>query len=235
MKEAKDATLTKIQKNQILELITQHGPPPVEFCWTETVQDEYGHITVRPNPYRVSVLTHRSTGYFCIFGAHSITASPGNVAKVEDFRHDDNWVKKEIACRRWLADVKREVDAPDLWATIGQEKVLSTAASALTLNNSRFNTAEQNLIVGKLEDIKGYLLEGQQFAADQAETIEREFAYLRESSERLGRKDWLNAVLGGLFGLAVTLALEPEKAKGLITLAGTALQSLWAVAQGYLS
>jgi len=43
---------------------------------------------------------------------------------------------------------------------------------------------------------------------------------LKESAERLGRKDWLNVLLGGLFGLAVTLVLDPEKAKGLLSLAG---------------
>jgi len=57
---------------------------------------------------------------------------------------------------------------------------------------------------------------------------------LKESAERLGRKDWLNILLGGLFGLAVTLALEPEKARGLLGLAGTVFQSLWGMAQSLI-
>jgi hypothetical protein len=37
--------------------------------------------------------------------------------------------------------------------------------------------------------------------------------------------------LGGLFGLAVSLALDPEKATGLLRLAGAVFQSLWGAAQ----
>jgi hypothetical protein len=54
------------------------------------------------------------------------------------------------------------------------------------------------------------------------------------SHTSVGRKDWLNILLGGLFGLAVTLALDPEKARGLLRLAGTVFQSLWGMAQGIL-
>lgn len=227
-----DATLTKIQKNQILQLILQYGPPPNDFQWTESEQEEWSELDRWT--YRVSVLTHRPSGYFCVFGAHTITTCPGLCKKIEQFRHENNWRKKETACGKWLVIVKQETDAPDLWATIGQEKALSTAASSVRLDNRPFSPAEEKLIATKLDEIKAYLLEGQEFAAEQAETIEREFSYLKESAERMGRKDWLNILLGGLFGLAVTLALEPEKARGLLQLAGTVFQSLWGIAQGIL-
>jgi hypothetical protein len=58
--------------------------------------------------------------------------------------------------------------------------------------------------------------------------------YLRESSERLGRKDWLNNLLGGLVDLAIGLALDPEKAQVLLRLAGTIFQSLWGMGHGLL-
>lgn len=232
MIEATDATLTKTEKNRILKLIVKYGPPPDDFEWSEKQQEEYSYMAYRP--YKASVLTHRPTGYYCIFGGHNITTSPGITKKVEDYGHEDQWDKKENACGRWLVDVKLEVEAPDLWATIGQEKVLSTAASSKTLDNRPFTAAEQSLIAAKLDGIRAYLVEGQQFAATEAETVERELAYLRESSERLGRKDWLNNLLGGLVGLAIGLALDPEKARGLLRLAGTVFQSLWGTAHGYL-
>ncbi len=108
------------------------------------------------------------------------------------------------------------------------------AASSTNLNNSNFTDDEQGLIAKQLDGIKRYLLEGQQFDADQAESIDREFTYLREAATRMGRKDWLNILLGGLMGLAFSLVLEPEKARGLLALAGTTFQSLWGVAQAYL-
>jgi hypothetical protein len=184
--------------------------------------------------YRVSVLTHRPTGHCCIFGAYTVTFCPGTNKKIEDFGHDDKWPKKQFLCRKWLVALKEEVDAPDLWATIGQEKSLSAAAASADLDNRPFTAAEQNLIATKLDEIKAYLLEGQQFDAEQANTVEREFAYLKESSRRLGRKDWLNVLYGGLITVIVGVALAPDAARSLLRLAATAFQSLWGMVQGVL-
>jgi hypothetical protein len=192
MGEATDATLTKTEKNRILKLIVEYGPPSSDFLWTETEQEEY--YSMSNWPYRVSVLTHRPTGYYCVFGAHSITACPGITKKVEEFHHDDLWEWKENACGKWLIILKIEVDAPDLWASIAQENVLPVAARSTT-DNRLFTPAERNLIRSELDEIKAYLQDGRDFNAEQSEMIEREFAYLRESSERLGRKDWLNNLL----------------------------------------
>jgi hypothetical protein len=233
MIEATDATLTRIEKNQILKAIHNYGPSPSDFQWTDKDQEEY--YSISSFRYRVSVLTHRPTGYYCVFGAHSITTSPGLTKKVEPFSHEHRWDKKENICTKWLIVIKLEADAPDLWATIAQETSLPVAASSANIDNRRFRADEQNLISAKLDQIKGYLVEAQQFDVEQAERIEREFAYLRESATRLGRKDWLNNVLGGMFGLAVNLALAPDKAKELLRLAGMALQSLWAIGQNYLN
>lgn len=126
------------------------------------------------------------------------------------------------------------MDAPDLWASVIQEKALPTAAASASVDNRPFSPDERRLITAKLDEIKVFLIAGQHFATEQAEAVEREFAYLKESSKRMGRKDWLNILLGGLFGLAVTLALDPEKARGLMRLAGAVFQSLWGAAQAYL-
>ncbi len=225
MKEVTDATLTPTQKNRILRLVTEYGPPAAGFRWKEEEQDELSNFSQWP--YRVSVLEHRETGYYCIFGAHSIAISPGLTRKVEHFSHEDKIQNKEDLCAKWLVLVKGELEAPDLWASIIGENRLSSAASSATLGNQPFSAAEQSLIVAKLDEIKGYLLASQQFDAGQAEYIEENFVYLRESSERLGRKDWLNALLGALVGQAISLALSPEVAKGLLLAAGIAFQSLW--------
>jgi hypothetical protein len=232
MDEATDATLTKTERNKILKLVSEYGPPLTEFVWSEKEHEEYSYMAMYT--YRVSILTHTPTGYYCIFGAHSVTTSPGLKKKVEEFRHEDEWAKKEKACGRWLVDLKIETDAPDLWESVALESALPNATSSASLDNRPFTPAEQSLIAAKLDEVKAYLLEGQQFASDQAETIEREFAHLRESAGRLGRKDWLNNLLGGLVGIAITLALDPAKARGILRLAGEVFQSLWGMAAGYL-
>lgn len=163
-----------------------------------------------------------------------MTLSPAPEGRVVVAPHQNNWELKKRGATLWLEQLKKEVDAPDLWATIGQEKALSTAASSANLDNRPFTAAEQSLIATKLDEIKGYLLESQEFAAEQAENVERQFAYLGESSRRLGRKDWLNALIGALVSQAINLAVPPEVAQALLVMAGHSFQSLWNLSQQYL-
>jgi hypothetical protein len=78
------------------------------------------------------------------------------------------------------------------------------------------------------------LLSGQQYQIEQEKFIEDQFTYLMESSQRLGRKDWLNITFSTLVSLAVTLALPLERATGLLQLAESLLKSLWHGAQALL-
>ena len=223
MQECTDATLTKTQKNRILKLIREFGPPPEDFTWKEKKHEERFHGSILP--YEVSVLEHRPTRCYCIFGVHDITTSPGIRKRIEDFSHEDDWGKKESICGRWLVDLREEVEAPDFWASIGKEKLLPAATISATIENDPFTVTDQRLILAKLDEIHKYVLESRLFAVAEMASIEKEFAYLKESAQRQGRKDWLHALLGGLVGLLVTLALEPERAKGLLRLAGVAVQS----------
>src|SRR5882724_3049494 len=122
MDEAIDATLTKLQKNRILGLVTEYGPPPNHFRWSEKTEHEWSGGVRRL--YQTSVLTHFATGYYCIFGAHEITISPGWNKKIQAFDHEDKANRKEDICGKWLIVVKMEVETPDLWASIGQEVAL---------------------------------------------------------------------------------------------------------------
>jgi hypothetical protein len=70
------------------------------------------------------------------------------------------------------------------------------------------------------------MLESRLFAVEEMALIEQEFDYLNESLERLGRKDWLNVLLGGMVGLGIKLALEPGRIKDLLGLAGAMAESL---------
>lgn len=143
---------------------------------------------------------------------------------------ESKWGKRVKAIRSWLAALKKEGETLDLWASISSEKALFTATSSAKLDNLPLTDTEQVLIAAKLDEIRAYILEGQQFDATQAEFVKQEFSYLKESAKRFGRKDWLRVLLGSLVGQAINLALSPEKAKGLMLLAGTAFQWVWGVA-----
>jgi hypothetical protein len=122
----------------------------------------------------------------------------------------------------------------DLWVAVVEENVLSATASSAGLDNRPFTATEHVLIATKLDEIKAYLLDGQQFAAQQTEFLHERFEYFRESSTRMGRKDWLMVLYGGLITVVVGVALAPDAARSLLRLAATAFQSLWGTTQGLL-
>jgi hypothetical protein len=128
---------------------------------------------------------------------------------LDSIRDEGVWEKAKAISLQRTGSVTFEsirLALADLWLSLGEEKVLSTAASSANLDNRPFTTPEQMLIATKLDEIKKALLEGQQFAAEQADIVDREFAYLKESSRRLGRKDWLNVLYGGLITVIVGVA-----------------------------
>ena len=227
-----DVRLKKSEKSEIFLLVQESGLTLADFIWTDEKSNECESIEAVQ--FLTSVLTHRPTEYFCKFGGYRMWYSPGRKERVHTESHYSRWADKRAVAQLWLEELRKEVDAPDLWATIGQEKALSAAAASPDLDNRPFTAAEQQLIATKLDEIKTYLLEGQQVDKKQAEYVEGEFAYLRKSAARFGRKDWLRVLLGVLIGQAVNLALDPAKVRGLFSLAGAAFQSLWGMAQGVL-
>jgi hypothetical protein len=228
-----DVTLKRTQSNEIFEFVKQHRFDPAQFEWSVRELRESNSSTF-PADFKVSVLTHQPSEYYFIFGGFAVQFSPSAKGRVGRVVHYEDWEHQLSCFDEWLHELRKEIHAPDLWASIAQEKALVTAASSDNLDNRPFSEHEIQLIGTKLDEIKGYILQGQGLNAQQSAAIEREIEYLKSSSERLGRKDWLNALIGGLFGLAMTLALEPEKARGLFALAGTVFQSLWGMAAGLL-
>lgn len=241
---ADDVRLLKIERNAVLEIVQKFGLDPGEFSWEITNFHEYSNSgdTLHCNS---SKLSHGSSGFYYTFGSYTDEYSPGyrdrvETADVTDHRSsfldpsDTKWGKRSKALQMWLGALREEIEAPDLWACIGQEKALPYAASSEAADNRPFSEDEQADISRKLDELKGYIFEGQRFDASQADYIEREFSYIREAAKRFGRKDWLRLLLGVLVGQVVNLALSPEKARGLMHLAGTAFQWVLGAVQGLL-
>ncbi len=227
-----DVRLKRVERNEILALIDQVGLNPLEFEWKE--QDTEDWIDMDTIRFRCSVLSHKPTGYFCKFGGLRVEFSPGPDKRVEADEHRDVWNIKRNVAQLWLEELSKEVEAPDMWAALAHEKILPALAASPAIDNRHFTAQDERFIAAKLEEIKGYLMEARQFDHVEATTVEQEFEYLKQASKKFGRKDWLNLLLGGLVSLAITLALDPEKTRGLLRLAGTLLQSLWGSGQAYL-
>ena len=238
--ELPDKRLLPTQKNALAKIAQKMGFSVDEFEWIEEDMWEH-HLnytnsegTVYPRfdrQYRVSVLKQKRSGYFCKFGFITLEYSPAK-ATITDKRIFSKDSERLALFREWLRLLRRE-DVPDTWGSLVQETMLPRASFSAP-DNRPFTSSEQALIEAKLNEIKAFLMEGEQFNSAQAEYIHQEFEYLKESSRRFGRKDWLRVLLGVLVGQAINLALDPTKAKGLLRVAGAAFQSLWGAAQAYL-
>jgi|ERR1017187_3812889 hypothetical protein len=238
--ELPDKRLLPTQKNALAKVSRSLGFSVDEFEWGEEDMWEHhmpytnseGRVYERfDRQYRVSVLKQKGSGYFCKFGPITLEYSPAK-RTISDKRIFTKDSERVAIFRKWLRLLKRET-VPDMWGSL-EKTALTKAVSSSALDNRPFTPAEQNLIAARLDEIKAFLLEGEQFNAARAEYVNQEFEYLKESSRRFGRKDWLRVLLGVLIGQAINLALAPEKAKGLLALAGAAFQSLWGVVHGYL-
>ena len=124
---------------------------------------------------------------------------------------------------RWLARLKRETDSLDLWGAISKEaQILESAASSDT-SNAPFSTEEKAYIVDGINEIKQYLLTALKL---DPELVESRLNYLVESSERVGRKDWINLLISVLVGIVINAVLPPEATRELFRFVGTVLRQI---------
>jgi hypothetical protein len=206
----RDVRLLTTVKDAVFQLVLDSGIDPSEFQWkTARVEDgtEYGVYE-----YRMSILEH-SSGYFYRFGAYTDTFSPGESSRIaiEDVSYiREKWNQRLNIVGNWLAFLKRELEAPDLWAAILQEKRLLRITFESRIPNTQFTTDEKQYIARQLDEIRRQLITSHRLQSEQAESIEQGFNYIVESMNRFGKKDWLILAIGSLVSIAATSTLSPE-------------------------
>lgn len=171
----------------------------------------------------ISQVRHGPTGYYFMFdfqnGAHFCEFSPGEDT-VEVLAFPEVWSRQFACASNWLAFLKREVDAPDLWAAIGKEKQLVSDAARSDDDNKPFTIEEQKRIREGIEELKTYVLTTQSLIGEQARFVTTRLDYLAQASERLGRKDWISIAVGVVASIAVGIVLPSEAARELLRMAG---------------
>ena len=194
-----DKRLLPSQANEVFELIRYAGLNPADFD-REEVESE----TFVPDVKFI----HRSSGYFFLFcfdvvDVRSAIFSPGKTEVVFTTPSVNSWRDQLRYFPGWLDNLKREVNSSDLWAAISQESLLIDAASAEDVSNAPFTLEEREQIANQLTEIKEFLFTTQELNESHKEFVTARLNYLKESSERMGRKDWLTNVVGGLLSIAM--------------------------------
>ena len=92
-------------------------------------------------------------------------------------------------------------------------------------SNAPFTLEEREQIANQLSEIKEFLFTTQEFNESHKSFITARLNYLKESSERMGRKDWLTNVVGGLLSIAMGAGLTSDTARELFRFAANALSN----------
>jgi hypothetical protein len=189
--------LQKSQRNQIFEAIQATGLDPKEFDLT----DEDGKIQIK----------HKgSPSLFAVGGpgryVGSCVAGDGPAWPFEQY----SWQSLISRFTRWVEDVKRYLEMPDLWAEVRRRAGLLGAYSDNGTGNTPFTPEEQKEIEMQLHEWADHARRTYSISTAQMRILDAKFDYIANAAGRLGRVDWRNAFVGAIFAYILSGALPPE-------------------------
>jgi hypothetical protein len=133
------------------------------------------------------------------------------------YPHEEHaWSGVQKRLRRWLDEVKDDIEMPDLWAELQREREMLGAPPAADVDNKPFTADEQAEIAKELREIKEYAKKTYALSEGQTLAFEAKLNYLEEAAGRLGRLDWRAAALGTLFTLVAEAILPPEAVRHIL-------------------
>ncbi len=128
------------------------------------------------------------------------------------------WQSLVARISRWLEEVKRDLEMPDMWAELRRDsQLLFGADSGDVAENRPFTQAEQNEIAARLQALAEHARRTYSLSAAQMRALDTKLDYLADAARRLGRKDWLNVCAGAVFGYILDASLSPEAARGMLS------------------
>jgi hypothetical protein len=117
--------------------------------------------------------------------------------------------------REWLGYLKREIEAPDLWAEMGKYKTSVSLALPAQLLNEPISASEAEEIAEKIEILAEKIEQQFQLTSEQDKFVRNRLNYLAEAAKRQRSSDWVHTSIGVFVTIAMSLALAPERAKEL--------------------
>jgi hypothetical protein len=218
------AVLRKVQKNEVLEILRNAGLDPSQFSW----EQRYYSSGKYQGP--AELLVHGSSGFFFEFSLrdgsrHFARMSPGPEAS-QDSAYPGSWELQRGYVERWAADVRAELEAPDLWDSLPSWHSL-TELPPIFEENSRFTQAELIEINERLDAI-GAQLTSLAESNDLRTLAHGLIEHLRGEAPRQGRRDWVFLALGALLSFMVNAAFDPSRVREMIDLLVHGVRSLGA-------
>jgi hypothetical protein len=214
--------LLKSQRNEAFGWVVRSGFDPGAFevgeaTWGDDDPVPCTRFTYRDSPFFFEVSTVR--------GTFSIRHSPGaSELLTHQMSLGRDFASVERPFLAWLAYLRREVEAVDLWDLYRQGPGLFFAG-ANPDNNQPFTAPEVAQITIGVERVRVYLIEQGvegQVLADANTNLE----YLVEASQRSGRFDWANIAFSTVFNIALAAAFDPDRARALFEILAAPVRHL---------
>lgn len=197
------ALLMKWQKNDIFKTIQNSGLNPKDFDLIESDSEVQ--------------LKHKWSESYFIIGGHAGNYLGSYVTgDAPDWTYEVySWDSLIERISRWLQEVKRDLETPDLWAELQREAELLEIASDEASDNTLFTEDEQKEIIRRLEELKEFSRVKYSLTAEQMLVLDAKINYLSAAASRLGRTDWRGVFVGVILTYVLATGLPPESARSL--------------------
>jgi len=213
----KDYLLLRTQTNKIYECIQDAGLDPLNFELGEE-SSEVGSEYKPVSTYPVSIVRYLHTDFYFKFDrspfedffCKSHPSTRDLTIKSPSYKFD--WEGALVSFREWLLRLK-EQEVPDLWEQLEEYAPDETFFNIEELSNVPFSNYEAEKVTASLDKLHIDIKINFNLNARRSLFVERRIEYLKEASNRLGRKDWMHIAIVVIMHIAVSLALSPDKAK----------------------
>jgi hypothetical protein len=200
--------LEKGQRNGIFDAIETAGLNPRDFELDTGGNDDD----------EARIIHRRSESTFVLgrdgMGGYSGTMVAGDGRPWPYRAH--SWTSAEQSVSRWLEEVKQDLETPDLWAELQQEREMLGTAPAEATENTPFSADEQREIANQLRATKKYVKKTYALSEDDMQALEARLDHLGDAAGRLGRLDWRTVVAGTLLTAIVEAVLPPEATRDVL-------------------
>ncbi len=213
--------LSRVQQNAIYTIAEQAGLNPLDFGWAQSSQNYRGLIeTFKHGPTQGWIDFSLRQGDLWIRWWPNFQSGDASVTNAD-------WAYGVAVVRAWMAEVKKNHDAPDLWGEARKAREITDAAGHLDEANTPFTGAEIELLKPKLAEVEAYIESRQPLDAQQKKVVHGRFQYLLGAAKRgLGRVDWLNVFVSQLVQMFTDGMLNSSLYGDVMRHAATALSTL---------
>lgn len=201
-------SLTKVLKNDLYKRVVKHNVQPY------LIESEERDFDFSDLPTTMSSIFKTDGNEFF---AISITTDG---YKVEFFPDDkmsvvileyEAWETVTHNFEIWIKAIKGSANEPDLWANLKKYRPSGDISeiSANEKNHFTYEQVEQLKIT--FDEIKKQITSEFNLNKKQEKQLSENIDYLVEAAKRQNMRDWRNLCIGTFMGLAMNLAITPDK------------------------